>query len=105
MTTVVGYARVSTFEQILDLQQDSLTAAGCTRIFTDTASGARRDRSGLQQALEYVREGDALVVWCLDRLGRSRSSSATRPASGPRQDWLRHVPVAVWVAGRRYLMA
>ena len=71
MTTIVGYARVSTFEQILDLQQDALSAAGCTRIFTDTASGGRSDRSGLQQALDYVREGDVLVVWRLDRLGRS----------------------------------
>jgi DNA invertase Pin-like site-specific DNA recombinase len=71
MTTTVGYARVSTIEQILDLQQDALTAAGCDRIFTDTASGGRSDRTGLQQALDYVREGDILVVWRLDRLGRS----------------------------------
>src|SRR5438067_7729853 len=71
MTSTVGYARVSTFEQILDLQQDALHAAGCTRIFTDTASGGRSDRPGLQQALDYVREGDVLVVWRLDRLGRS----------------------------------
>lgn len=71
MTTTVGYARVSTFEQLLDLQQDALNAAGCTRTFTDTASGGRSDRSGLQQALDYVREGDVLVVWRLDRLGRS----------------------------------
>lgn len=71
MTTTVGYARVSTFEQIMDLQQDALTAAGCTRVFTDTASGARSDRHGLEQALDYVREGDVLVVWRLDRLGRS----------------------------------
>jgi len=71
MTTTVGYARVSTFEQILDLQQDALTATGCKKIFTDTASGGRSDRPGLQQALDYVREGDVLVVWRLDRLGRS----------------------------------
>jgi DNA invertase Pin-like site-specific DNA recombinase len=71
MTTIVGYARVSTFEQILDLQQDALTAAGCTRIFTDTASGSIAERKGLDQALDYVREGDVLVVWRLDRLGRS----------------------------------
>ncbi len=51
MTTTVGYARVSTFEQILDLQRDALDAAGCKRIFTDTASGGRIDRPGLQQAL------------------------------------------------------
>jgi hypothetical protein len=71
MTTTVGDARVSTFEQLLDLQRDALDAAGCTRIVTDTASGGRSDRPGLQQALDYVREGDILVVWRLDRLGRS----------------------------------
>lgn len=71
ITPIVGYAHVSTFEQILDLQRDALNATGCKRIFTDTASGARSDRSGLQQALDYVREGDVLVIWRLDRLGRS----------------------------------
>ena len=68
---IVGYARVSTLEQILDLQQDALAAAGCEQIFTDTASGASTERLGLEQALNYVREGDVLVVWRLDRLGRS----------------------------------
>jgi hypothetical protein len=71
MTTTVGDTRVSTFEQLLDLQQDALTAAGCKKIVTDTASGGRSDRPGLQQALDYVRAGDVLVVWRLDRLGRS----------------------------------
>lgn len=71
MTTIVGYARVSTFEQFLDLQRDALDAAGCKRIFTDTAGGGRSDRPGLQQALDYVRDGDVLVVWRLDRPGRS----------------------------------
>src|SRR3954469_8965485 len=70
MTKTVGYARVSTFEQIMDLQRDAL-AAGCDRIFTDTMSGNRSDRPGLAQALDYLREGDVLVVWRLDRLGRS----------------------------------
>jgi DNA invertase Pin-like site-specific DNA recombinase len=67
----VGYARVSTQDQTLALQQDALHEAGCERIFTDTASGARSDRPGLDEAVEYVRGGDTLVVWKLDRLGRS----------------------------------
>ncbi len=71
MTNTIGYARVSTFEQILDLQRDALTAAQCDRIFTDTMSGSRSDRPGLEQALDYLRAGDVLVVWRLDRLGRS----------------------------------
>src|ERR687885_319792 len=67
----VGYARVSTTDQTLDLQRDALQKAGCTKIFTDTASGAKAERIGLQEALAYVRAGDVLVVWRLDRLGRS----------------------------------
>src|SRR6266702_7362533 len=67
----IGYARVSTQDQTLDLQKDALEKMGCTKIFTDTASGAKAERKGLQEALEYVREGDTLVVWRLDRLGRS----------------------------------
>jgi DNA invertase Pin-like site-specific DNA recombinase len=68
---LIGYARVSTYEQTLNLQQDALTKAGCTKIFTDTASGAKSERKGLDEALSYVRKGDTLVVWRLDRLGRS----------------------------------
>ena len=68
---LIGYARVSTQEQTLNLQQDALTKAGCTKIFTDTASGAKTERIGLEEALNYVRKGDTLVVWRLDRLGRS----------------------------------
>ena len=67
----VGYARVSTTDQTLDLQQDALEKIGCTKIFTDTASGAKAERPGLTDALAYVRAGDTLVVWRLDRLGRS----------------------------------
>src|SRR5574339_1059374 len=67
----VGYARVSTQDQTLDLQKDALEKIGCTKIFTDTASGAKAERKGLEDALGYVREGDILVVWRLDRLGRS----------------------------------
>jgi DNA invertase Pin-like site-specific DNA recombinase len=68
---LIGYARVSTHEQTLNLQRDALTEAGCTKIFTDTASGAKTERIGLEEALNYVRKGDTLVVWRLDRLGRS----------------------------------
>jgi DNA invertase Pin-like site-specific DNA recombinase len=68
---LVGYARVSTTEQHLDLQHDALTQAGCGRVFTDTASGAKAERPGLAAALNYAREGDVLAVWKLDRLGRS----------------------------------
>ena len=68
---LIGYARVSTADQKLDLQNDALTKAGCERIFTDTASGAKAARTGLEQALAFARKGDTLVVWKLDRLGRS----------------------------------
>jgi DNA invertase Pin-like site-specific DNA recombinase len=68
---LIGYARVSTHEQTLNLQKDALTTAGCKKIFTDTASGAKTERKGLEEALNYVRKGDTLVVWRLDRLGRS----------------------------------
>src|ERR671939_960847 len=70
-TMLVGYARVSTTEQTLDLQKDALEQIGCTKIYSDVVSGAKEERKGLQEALEYVREGDVLVVWRLDRLGRS----------------------------------
>ena len=69
--TLIGYARVSTLDQDPALQLDALAAAGCAKVFEDRASGARSDRPGLRQALDYVREGDVLVVWKLDRLGRS----------------------------------
>ncbi|MBU2752407.1 recombinase family protein [Acidithiobacillus thiooxidans] len=68
---LIGYARVSTAEQDTALQTDALQKAGCERIFTDTASGAKTDRPGLAEALAYLREMDVLVVWRLDRLGRS----------------------------------
>jgi DNA invertase Pin-like site-specific DNA recombinase len=68
---LIGYARVSTYDQTLNLQQDALKKAECSKIFTDTASGANTERKGLDEALQYVRPGDALVVWRLDRLGRS----------------------------------
>src|SRR5512132_1287737 len=67
----IGYARVATADQTLDLQKGALQKAGCTKIFTDTASGAKAERTGLDEALNYVRSGDTLVVWRLDRLARS----------------------------------
>src|SRR5206468_7434064 len=68
---LIGYARVSTQDQTLNLQKDALEKIGCSNIFTDTASGAKAERKGLEEALDYVRKGDTLVVWRLDRLGRS----------------------------------
>ncbi len=68
---LVGYARVSTADQDTALQTDALRSAGCERVFEDTASGAKSDRPGLAAALAYLREGDVLAVWRLDRLGRS----------------------------------
>ena len=67
----VGYARVSTFEQNLDLQKDALKKAGCKKIFVDKVSGVAAARPGIEDAISYLREGDTLVVWRLDRLGRS----------------------------------
>jgi DNA invertase Pin-like site-specific DNA recombinase len=68
---LVGYARVSTAEQDTALQTDALRQAGCERVFEDTASGVKSERPGLVAALAYLREGDVLTVWRLDRLGRS----------------------------------
>lgn len=70
---LIGYARVSTEDQHLDLQHDALAKAGCGKTFEDKRSGAKADRPGLAAALEYARAGDQLVVWRLDRLGRSLS--------------------------------
>jgi DNA invertase Pin-like site-specific DNA recombinase len=68
---LIGYARVSTDEQNLDLQRDALEKANCEQIFTDTVSGTKARRPGLEDALSHLRAGDTLAVWRLDRLGRS----------------------------------
>jgi len=68
---LIGYARVSTAEQDSALQTDALLKAGCERIFDDIVSGAKAERPGLTAALEFLRDGDVLAVWRLDRLGRS----------------------------------
>lgn len=67
----IGYARISTADQNLDLQADALKVAGCEKIFQDVASGAKDERKGLADAVEFARAGDVLTVWKLDRLGRS----------------------------------
>lgn len=71
MGLLIGYARVSTQDQNLELQTEALQKAGCKKIFEDRASGSRVERIGLAQARESLRGGDTLVVWKLDRLGRS----------------------------------
>jgi DNA invertase Pin-like site-specific DNA recombinase len=73
-STVVGYARVSTITQTLEQQTEQLTAASAGKIFSDVMSGARDDRPGFAECLKYLRDGDTLIVWRLDRLGRNMRS-------------------------------
>ena len=73
-STIVGYARVSTLTQTLEQQTEQLTAAGAGRIFSDVMSGARDDRPGFTECLNYLRQGDTLVIWRLDRLARNTRS-------------------------------
>ena len=75
MTKLIGYARVSRTDQDLNLQIDALLKAGCQRIniYVDKVSGAREKRPGLEECLQNLQEGDTLLVWRLDRLGRSLS--------------------------------
>jgi len=68
---VIGYARVSTIGQTLEQQTEALTAAGAGKVFHDVMSGARDDRPGFADCLQYLREGDTLILWRLDRLGRN----------------------------------
>lgn len=68
---LIGYARVSTDDQNLDLQRDALNQSGCEQIFEDKLSGAKSERIGLNEALKFARKGDTLIVWRLDRLSRS----------------------------------
>ena len=68
---LIGYARVSTIEQNVTLQIDELEKVGCEKIFCDKVSGAKTERPGLGEALDFLRKGDSVVVWRLDRLGRS----------------------------------
>ncbi|KPI24043.1 Resolvase domain-containing protein [Actinobacteria bacterium OV320] len=74
---VIGYKRVSTNAQDAQLQQDALSAAGCSKIYEDKASGKNTERPGLLSALDYARDGDTLCVWKLDRLGRSTKDVLT----------------------------
>lgn len=67
----IGYARVSTKDQNLDLQKDALKKAGCEKIYSEQISGAKTDRAKLNEMIEHIRQGDIIVVWKLDRLGRS----------------------------------
>ena len=69
--TLIGYARVSTSDQDASLQDDALKAAGCDKVFVDTATGTKASRPELDAMLAHLRAGDVVVVWKLDRLGRS----------------------------------
>lgn len=74
---LIGYERVSSDDQNLNLQHDALTKAGCNRIFSEKMSGAKDDRPELAAAISFLRPGDTLVVWRLDRLGRSLKNLLT----------------------------
>ena len=93
---LVGYARVSTQDQNPVLQLDALAGAGCERVFTEKASGAQRERPKLAEALDYMRAGDTLVIWKLDRLARSlKQLIETVEALSARDIGLRSVTEAI----------
>jgi DNA invertase Pin-like site-specific DNA recombinase len=83
--TRIGYTRVSTVSQTIDQQNEALAAANVTKTFSDIMSGARDDRPGLAALMEYIREGDTVVVWKLDRLARN-SSGRRRVQTAPSSD-------------------
>ena len=93
----IGYARVSTIEQNLDLQEDALKAAGCEKVYTDKTGGTRAERPGLERTLADLRPGDKLVVW--KPSGPWPSSSGTSSASGPSPAWPPPGPAGGWAAG------
>ena len=82
MSEKIGYARVSTREQNLSSQEDALYKAGCSRIFTDKVSGKEFNREGLTACLDYLRSGDTLVIYRLDRLGRSVKAMRSGSSAG-----------------------
>jgi DNA invertase Pin-like site-specific DNA recombinase len=99
----IGYTRVSTKDQDRALQLDALNAAGCEKVFEETASGGKIDREQLAAALEFMRDGDTLVVWKLDRLARSMRQlietiedlRAREVGDGPSpRTWIRRRPPA-----------
>ena len=90
---LIGYMRVSTGEQSLDLQRDALERAGCERVYEDVCSGRATERPGLAPALEVARDGDALAVWKLDRRGRSLQRWPGKTAQGDK--WIFCLPAAI----------
>lgn len=76
VSTVIGYARVSAIGQTMEQQTEVLTAAGAGKLFSDVMSGARDDRPGFGECMQYLREGDTLIVWRLDRLGHRPACAA-----------------------------